>query len=197
MREDSIKKADRELTKVAQKAMDDIYYGTCLALHRHYRWGKQRISKFMDISQQVFSEVAQDQDRSMVQVCDEEVHIEFRSTKNESYKECPYLCTAKWNAMQEEWHSKPQSYQIAWLVRMKQKMQDWMYPQIMASVTLAMHRKEGWGMQRIQKLVVEIEDIIWEFNQNSKALCEAVRIETGLSYVHTNSGELALLKESE
>lgn len=195
MDEKALKKADAELTKAAQKSMDLIYYATCLALYRHFGWKELRISRFMDKSQEVYRDCASNVDLSMIQMCDIEVGIEFRSLKNESYKDTPYLCNEKWNNIRPEWIKKPKDYQLAWLIRMKQKMRDWMSPQIMASVALALHRKEGWGMQRISALTQYVDNICAEFGEDIKAMCKAVEQETGMRYTHTTSGELALLQK--
>lgn len=197
MNEKALRKADAELTKCAQKAMDMIFYATCIALHRYFDWGELRISRFMDKAQEVYGECASNNDLSMIQMCDEEVGIEFRSLKNESYKDTPYLCTEKWHAIRDGWLKKPKDYQISWLIAMKQKMRDWMSPQIMASVALALHRKEGWGLQRISTLTAYVDQICSEFSENVKIMCDAVEKETGLRYSHTQKGELALLKKQE
>ena len=62
-------------------------------------------------------------------------------------------------------------------------------PKVYASVALALHRKYGWGYQRINDLFVLTQDI-WneciETNVDMIAMCEA---ETGITVANEVSGK--------
>ncbi|MBQ0112442.1 MAG: hypothetical protein KBT03_04850 [Bacteroidales bacterium] len=191
-----VKKADEKLTRYAQIEMDLVYFGTCIVLNKDYGWQKKRLKRLVDVAGEIFTECS-GMDKSLVEMCQDETGIEFRNRKGESWEEKPYLSTAVWGKMQDKFYSMPRHMQQAWMIRMKKCQEDWMRAQIMASVAMALHRKELWGYSRISKFVQLVEESIADFNDDNRAMLEEVNTRTGLRYSYTQSHELVLLNARE
>lgn len=194
---DRIKKADEKLTVQAQKALDVVYFGACIVLSKSYGWGKKRIKRLVDVAAEIFTECGTDQHVSLVQMCDEETGIEFRGPDGQSWRDTVYLNEEKWQKEQKRVFSMPMHMQKAYMLRVKGCMNKWLRPILMSSVALALHRKEGWGFERIQRFVILLEDCIRENNSNQKLMLDKVFEQTGLRYSYTNKNELVLLNARE
>lgn len=61
-------------------------------------------------------------------------------------------------------------------MRIRQKQ--WIAPQIMACIMVALHRKYGFGFERLSRLYNQIDAIRTEYNLDPDKLREACREET-------------------
>ena len=118
-----------------------------------------------DRTEEAWNEVGADNSISMVQKLDEEVGIELVNEDNKSYKTYKYL-----NASIDD-GSPLDGFQ--WLY-MRQNQKKWVKAQVTATICIAMHRKEGFGYERLCKLLDEMEDIKMDYHYNPKALVQQV-----------------------
>lgn len=173
----NLKKQLRALEKQIQlegeKSLDIVMCSTIIALYRYYGWRQERLSKLLDIHQEVWNEVAADNDKSVLKLLDEECNIELTNHEGVSYRNVIFL-----NSDIDE-GKELSPYQ--WLY-MRQNQIKWIETQITGCVCLAMHRKEGWGFKRVEELLNHIQDVKEEFNYDRKRILDAAFEETGYDW---------------
>ena len=188
---DAMKKAEKELDEESERAMQLGFYRSILTLSRVFGWKKLRIERFLDNAANVYTE-CRTGDKSLIQMCDEETGIEVRNEADESYLDTPYLCQEKWDRERARYDKMPYKMQRAYIISVRQHMKKWMYAQVMASIILALHRKEGWGHERIVKFLFATDN--YKNNQSISELKEMVEQETGMKYVW-NGQDLCLVTD--
>jgi hypothetical protein len=144
-----IKAAEYELMEGSVKWLDIVMCASIIALSRYWGWKKDRLSKLQKIQEDAWNEVANDNNKSMVQVLDEECGIELTNHEGVSYKDVIYLNAS----IDPGVELNPYQY-----LAMRQNQAKWTEAQITACVILAMHRKEGWGFNRSRELLERIDD---------------------------------------
>lgn len=166
-----ILKAEQELRQETTKQIDIVYHAMAIALGRGYEWGHLRIQRAVDISRDTYKECAESNELSMLQMLYDETGIELmRSDGQQSFKDVIYL-----NAKADE--GKPLS-PAQWLA-MRQNQKKWVASQITASILIALHRKEGWGVERCGRFFQILEEIKAEYDYDPAALREVSKKETG------------------
>lgn len=191
---DALKKVEKELDTAAGVAMQLGFYRTILVLNLNYGWKKLRIERFLDKASEIYGECRGDSTKSLVQMCDEETGIEVRNENGESYLNTTYLCQEKWDQEKPKFERAPAMVQKSYYISVRQHMKKWMYAQIMASIILALHRKEGWSFDRIERFLTE-HDKLKEQGQSIEQLKECVENRTGMKYVYTGSDLCLVNKE--
>jgi hypothetical protein len=190
---DALKKAEKELDEESSRAMQLGFYRSILTLSTEFGWKKLRIERFLDNASDVYTECRGDGRKSLIQMCDEETGIEVRNDADESYLDTPYLCQEIWDRERVRYEKMPYPMQRAYFISVRQHMKKWMYAQVMASIILALHRKEGWGHERIVKFLEASEK--YKANQNIEELKATVESETGMKYVWTGQDLCLVNKE--
>ena len=166
---DAYKKACRELEK---EIIDQCYIGysaAVLALKRNWGWGKKRITNLLGKSQEIWMECAGDVNKSMIQMLDEETGIEIQNGDGKSWKDLAYL------------NSKINTDRMtkAMYIYMRREQKKWAAPQVMACLLLALHRREGFGYDRCQRFVAQVDEIKAQYKDTvtiRKAALEETRI---------------------
>lgn len=192
---DALQKANKELDEASGIAMQLGFYRTILALCR-YGWKRLRIERFLDKAKEVYTECRSDGGKSLVQMCDEETGIEVRNEAGESYLDTTYLNQKKWDEDKAKFDKMPYPMQRAYYISVRQHMKKWMYAQIMASIILALNRKEGWSFERIQRFLSVHDEIKAEFGNEIQKLNEEVMKETTMKYIY-NGEDLILLDKQK
>lgn len=192
---DALKKANKELDEASGIAMQLGFYRTIIALCR-YGWKRLRLERFMDKANEVYLECRKDDGKSLVQMCDEETGIEVRNEEGESYLDTTYLNQAKWDVEKAKFDKMPYPMQRAYYISVRQHMKKWMYAQIMASIILALHRKEGWSFDRISAFLSVHDEIKAEFGNDIEKLNNEVYIQTNMKYIY-NGEDLILLDKQK
>ena len=192
---DALQKANKELDEASGIAMQLGFYRTILALSR-LGWKRLRIERFIDKAGEVYQECRSDEGKSLIQMCDEETGIEVRNDAGESYLDTTYLNQAKWERDKARFDKMPYAMQRAYYISVRQHMKKWMYAQIMASIILALYRKEGWSFERIRKFLSVHDEIKIEFANDIPKLNETVFNETTMKYIY-NGQDLILLDKQK
>jgi len=192
---DALQKANEELDEASGIAMQLGFYRTIITLSR-YGWKRLRIERFLDKASEVYKECRSDGGKSLIQMCDEETGIEVRNDAGESYLDTTYLNQAKWDIEKAKFDRMPYPMQRAYYISVRQHMKKWMYAQIMASIILALYRKEGWSFERIRKFLSAHDEIKAEFGNDIEKLNEAVFNETTMRYIY-NGQDLILLDKQK
>lgn len=163
-----IRKVEADLNKEADKQLDLANCSMIIALYRYWNFRTERISKLLEVQQQIWNECGADNNISMIRLCDEECDIELQNIEGVSYRDVIYL-----NADIDE--GKPLS-DAQWVV-MRQNQKKWVKAQILACICLTLHRAEGWGFKRLSELMLKMDDIQAEFFDDPKRLADNVYTE--------------------
>lgn len=175
------RKASKELDEEYKKAEATMFNASILVLYREYGFRKLRIERLLEKANEVYAECASSKQKSLVQMCDEKLGIELRNDNNESYKDTPYLSDDDWNSKKDQvLHKMTVLQQNCYLIKVRQKMKAWMFPQTMASVLLALNKKEGWGADKVTEFASRVQTIREEFGNDIPSLKAAVLNECGL-----------------
>lgn len=115
-------------------------------------WRNVRIGRLSHYVHDIWQECADAEDQaSMLEICERETGIEMTLDGLRSYHEFPYLDHKKWQGrkyptMQEEMYILNQEIQ-------------WIPTMMIACLLVALHRKEGWGYQRLSEFANAINEI--------------------------------------
>lgn len=163
----AITKADKELNEEASKQIDILYHAAALALYRYHGWRLERITKLVSISDDTYYDCAESNELSMIQMLYDETGISLmRDDGKQSWYEVMYL--------NSEIDTGAQMNAYQWLA-MRQNQKKWVAAQIVASILIALHRKEGWGAERLGIFFHELEEIKLQYHldpEEIKAVCE-------------------------
>lgn len=174
-----ITQAEKELMDGAVKWLDIVMCSSIIALSRYWGWKKDRLSKLQEIQEEVWNEVASDNDVSMIQLLDAECGIELTNHEGVSYRDVIYLNTAIDDGVQLT------KYQY---LAMRRNQAKWTEAQITACIILAMHRKEGWGFKRARELLERMQQIKEEYDYDQEKLIAAAKSECDIDW--TGRGKL-------
>lgn len=179
---DSYKKAMIELDHEMNRQVDMILPAAAIALRREWKWSSAKIKGILEETHKVWKECASSNQISMLEMLENETGIEMRAPGvNKSWHDLPYL-NAKLDSKlitKEQW------------TYMRQQQKKWMGCLVEASVFLALHRKYGFGFERISRLRNQIEDIRFQYDLSPKKLLEACAKETKVRLVEGIAQEVA------
>lgn len=173
-------KAELKVIKDMEKEMDKwskLYFpALALTLKRDYGYGSERLSNVFRETMDAFDECAAlAEAKSMIQMLDEETGVELRNERGISYRELPYLCNDAWNGVPIYDPNK------RIVLRIKQK--EWIRQLILAGILLAMNRLYNFGQNRIEKLYLNMERVLREYNYKKSDIIKDCETETGISIV--------------
>ena len=175
-----IQKATQKIETEGRKHCFRIYSATAIALWRH--WGKrtEAISRFFDVTHDVWKECAKDHDHSMIAMCEDETGIEVNNGEGKSWKEIWFL----------NGHI-PDRMTDAQVLYMRQQQLKWIRPQVMACLMIALHRKYGFGFDRCARIYQQIDEVSADYSDDHKRIRQACLELTGIDVadVVTKTGE--------
>lgn len=145
-----------------------------IALKRFWGYGSKRINDVIERAYEASAECAKWGDqKSIIQMLDEESGIELRSyTDNRSYKETAFLST----------NIKYKKLNNAQYICMLNSEIRWMRPQVLAILLLAMYRQQGFGYERLARLIGQMDEIIEEHQQDKKKIQETAKAEAKFTF---------------
>lgn len=156
----AIAKANRELEKASVHHCNIIYPAAAHILWAEYGWRSERIFKFFKVSQDVWNEcVEHGTDKSMLEMLEEETGIEIAMSGDKSYHDFAYLDATKWDG------KPPTRMQLIYI---RKKQIEWLPYLMIACLCLSLHRKEGWGYERIARFISFYEALKAEHGDKEK-----------------------------
>jgi len=147
-----------------------LYSAAALALHRH--WGKKKVTiiRLFEITGEVWHDCAEDNTRSMIEMCEKETGIEIRNESGKSWEDLPYM-----NATLD---TSRMSY--AQWIYMRQQQVKWIPAQVMACIMVALHRKYGFGYDRCARFYEQVREIEAQYGMDPERIRMACIKETGI-----------------
>lgn len=169
---DPLVKAEREMDQEMRKQID-IYYGCiCLALYRHWGWRKKRLMKLQDETMAAWQECGENNERSMLEMLEEETGIDLKNEEGKDWRECLFL-NGKHPANKREM-TKPQ------FLYMRMQQTKWVGTMVLGCIMLALHRTYGIGPERIQRLLEQMQEIREENDFKRERIHRICLEETGV-----------------
>lgn len=156
-----LREAEAALDRECEKQTTIIYSAGTLALNRHWGWKGKRILALYKMQESIYDECI-NSGYSMVEMLYNEVGLELRrdDAPDVSFKDCYYLSTE----YEDMFLTFPQK------LYMKNQQKKWVRTNILACFCISLHRKYGFGFERLVRLLEQIKDIIWDFDGNQEAL---------------------------
>lgn len=179
---DVLKRVNRELNQEMRKQVDLIYSAAAIAFTRYWDkgWGPERIRRIFDKTLETWNECGATNQISMIQMLENESGIELRiPNMDKGWRELAYL-----NAQIDMGQMS-----VAQMIYMRQRQKKWIDAMLMACLFLSLHRKYGFGKDRLVRLMEQIHEIEAEFNFDRKKLVAACRTEAGVNLQHKFGGE--------
>ena len=164
----AFQKATAALEEQGQKQCMLLYSATALALHRYWGKGKQTIISLFEITGEVWRTCAATNQKSMIQMCEEETGIEVQNESGKSWRDLPYL-----NSTLDQ-----QKLSNAQWVYMRHRQIEWIAPQVMACIMISLHRKYHFGFDRCSRIYQQIKDIEAQYNMDPVKIHDACKAET-------------------
>ena len=81
-----LQKAEAEIQKEGERQLDIQVCAASIALWRYWGWKTERLSRLLEIQQEIWNEVGKDNNISMIQLLDQECDIELTNREGVSYK---------------------------------------------------------------------------------------------------------------
>ena len=164
--DNAFNKLDQEI----EEQTELIYSAAAIALATYWDWGAVRINRLFHYSQDAVDECAmQGNSVSLVQMFDKECNIDLvEEITGKDWRELDYL-NPDANKYNWETMTPPQK------IYMRQRQAKWIRPTMLAAMGLGLHRKEGFGFERLSRLFNQINEVSFEYNWDRKALLEAAK----------------------
>lgn len=164
-------KALRHIEAEGRRQCFLLYGAAGLALYRYYGKKQTAISRFFELTGEVWRDCAKDNLHSMVEMCEEETGIEIQCGNGKSWHDLPYL-----NARLDTGR-----YTNAQMVYIRQQQAAWIPAQVMACILLSLHRKYGFGFDRCARVYAQIQEIEAEYGMDPQKVRDACLEETGIN----------------
>lgn len=167
----AFQKATADLEAEGRRQCFLLYSATAIALFRH--WGKRKtaILLLFEITGDVWHSCASTNDYSMIEMCYQETGIEVQNGDGKSWEDLPYL-----NATLDI----KRMTNAQW-VYMRQQQKKWIAPQVMACIMVALHRKYGFGFDRLSRIYSQIQEIEAEYGTDPDRIRKAAQDITGIN----------------
>ena len=167
----AFQKANADLEAEGRKQCFLLYSATAIALFRHWGKRKQTILSLFEITGDVWHSCAETNLHSMIEMCYQETGIEVQNGDGKSWEDLPYL-----NATLDT----KRMTNAQW-VYMRQQQKKWIAPQVMACIMVALHRKYGFGFDRLSRIYSQIQDIEAEYDTDPDRIRKAAQDITGIN----------------
>lgn len=180
----SVQKLDMQLEQEAKKQTGIIYSAACMALFKEWGWKKKRLESLFEYINAGIEECAGHlTKKSILNMLEEETGIELNLAENgKSFHDIDYL-----NGNLGMYQIEKLNY--AQIMTMRIGQIKWLPAITQATLFLALHRKSGFGAERIQRLLNQIFEIERDFNSDMKTMVNACTELTGIDVLQKARGK--------
>lgn len=146
-----------ENIRVESRKQCFLAYGAAgITLWRYWDKGTIAILRLFEKTMKVWNECANDPERGMLEICEDETGIEIQCGDGKSWRDLPYLS--------KRVNSK--RFTNAQWVYMRQQQIKWIPAQVIACILIALHRKWKFGFDRCQRFYGQVQEVQAEFNND-------------------------------
>lgn len=170
----AFKKASKELQQELFKQIEIIYCAAAIVMYRYYGWRKKRITDLFSETDSAWDECASTNEKSMLQIVEDETGVEMTIPESDkSWHDLAYLNGSI--------HMDPKDMTAAQWTYMRIRQKRWVGAQVAGCVLLALHRKHGFGYDRIVGFLGKLDDVRNEYGWDRKRLKTACRTVIGIN----------------
>lgn len=171
MRDKAIRKFEKRMDQELEKQCVLICSAVAIAMHENWGWRKTRITDLISKAAETWHECAETNEKSMIQMLEEETGIEIQNGSGKSWREYAF--------MNAKMPVRPMNAE-QWMY-MRQRQMKWIAPQFTACILLALYRKAGFGAERCARAADLIRQIQEEYGFRAEAVKKACEEITGIS----------------
>lgn len=171
------RKATDALEQEGRKQCFIIYGASAIALWRYYGKRKQAITRLFDITSEVWQDCARTNQHSMIEMCDKETGIEIQNGEGKSWRDLPYLNASL---------NQRRMSEAQWIYMRRQQIK-WIPSQVMACIMIALHRKYGFGFDRLSRFYGQVDEVRAEYGGDADRIREECRQLTGIDVADTTT----------
>lgn len=166
----AIMKAETDLNRECDKQSALLMVAATLTLHKQFNWNEDKICEYFHFQEDVCDECAETTQKSMIQMCSEEVGIDMvREESNTGWEELRYL-----NPEFEDIELTAQQY-----LYMRMQQRKWCRAQILALYMLTAKRKYNFDEDELGELFTGIMSALREHEGNLEGLKAQCKEEVG------------------
>lgn len=167
---DPLTKLETQMQHEMYKQIRLYFSATGIALNQGWGWKHDRINKLLKETQKAWNECGKDNSKSMVELLEDETGVELQNGSGKSWREYAFLNND--HPLNSRKLSRQQIYY------MRRQQMTWIGSLVLACILLGIHRREGFGSERIQRLydqIIEIGDSNkWSVDKLDSKLMELV-----------------------
>jgi hypothetical protein len=171
----AIQKMEKKLLAECDKELCMVYAAVSISLKRYWGWGQQRLRSLIDTNGEIWHECRlAREETSVMEFLENETGIELRlDMDGQSWHDIDFL------------NGKLKLYKIGRMtpqqvLYMRHRQLRWIGTMIQACAYLGLHRRFGFGPERIKRVMDQMYEVRQEFRENEKALIDACIRETGI-----------------
>lgn len=167
---DPLTKLENQMQHEMYKQIRLYFSATAIALNQGWGWKHDRINKLLKETQKAWNECGKDNSKSMVELLEDETGVELQNGQGKSWREYAFLNNS--HPLNSRQLSRQQIY------FMRRQQMTWIGSLVLACILLGIHRREGFGSERIQRLYDQIIEIgeasKWSIEKLDSKLMELV-----------------------
>ncbi len=170
-----VDKSYRELQAEVRRQTGIIFPAAVVALWTGFGWRQKRVSDLLERVKDVLDELADDpQERSLIQVLDEETGIEMRlDGEKRTWREISYLNGRLWKRDKHRLNA-------AQIILANTNQKKYVAVNLLSAFCVALHRHFGFGYERLSRFIAAVDAIRHEHNNNAEAYTALFEQKTGM-----------------
>lgn len=176
MTQADLKRAEKQLERETLKQIDIIYGASAIALWEFDSWRTERLIRLFDLSEKIWNECGETLDVSIFTMLEAETGLEMKLNINgvdRSYKEfCFTNPTKTYNNLDKA------SY-----IFMRKRQAVWLGAGVQAGIFLALHRKYGYGYERLFRVYQHTNEVRKKYKDQPEALRKGMLKICGVNFV--------------
>ena len=157
----TLKKIEDDLEKEMYKQIGIVSGSYGIALYENWGWREQRIRNFFAEINNIWNEVSRNPCESVLSLCEKETGIEISIPDYEgSYRDMIYF----------QGDTLGLQLTIDQKIYMRLRQKKWLSVELVASGMVALHRKHGFGYERLNKVYEQMDDVRHRYNWDCKTI---------------------------
>ena len=159
-----------QIEKEGKKQKRIFYSAIAIVLRDGFGEREDAIRKFFEVNEEVRQECADDNMKSMVQICEEETGIEIQNGNGKSWRDMIFL-----NAELDTGKMTRAKY-----ISMRRQQVNWVAPLTAAVILVTLHRRYGFDADRCEQVYMQILAVKEKYGDDPAKLCSACMDITGI-----------------
>lgn len=166
----AFRKLEGRIEAEGNKQCQLAYGAAAIALHRHCGLEKDGILKVFDATQEIWNDVASDNAKSMLMVCEQETGIEVQNGSGKSWEDVAFL----------NGQSAQMIFTPAKLAYMRRQQVAWVAASVIAGILIALYREYDFDADMCARFYGQVKKIQEGHGMDPQRITDAAMRETGV-----------------